>query len=414
MGFENAGSDEKQEAALEQDSSELHESLQHADAFESAVLEHEDSGESEELAVGSDAWIDDWRKKLRGKNRALPKDVHAFLFSEKTEPQDLSSNKERRKLVKHLRVLEAKEKRQDVMHALRQRLTAVSGGNGETFEDPEGLHVDYDPVADGFKSRGRRVTLGDVVADRVWGLRYRIDQEAPASLRKSLQKNAALAEAKDDLEAAFDDELGLLYSEFVNRHAWQENLLQNGPAAHTQTNRTDMNGLVAEHMAESLLMRIQYDHPELAIKLERSNLLEDKYLACDFKIIRTDASGAKRFGVQFTATKYQSVIKKKKEQISSEGKPKKRLKREYEFSRLARKPFDNRTVVNVASRAFEQAFRDWWSEGRPPGGPERFLPTEIRQELIAKLLRTSMSIPDDEVASLANEYGPNRIADTST
>lgn len=351
-------------------------------------------------------WVEYWQKRLIAETGKLPKAIESLLSLEKFSPDQIHDFQ----AYINLRSAAARfwwAKRR-VMKHLREELARIDQGTDVPEKNAGGMReVSYDEVAGVlFVSRdadGNPIPFSDadVAADRLWGIRYRASKNVPRELWRKIRKKSAIMGARLEIDDLVNQELAEVEKIGLPTSSWSPEFLEKNPQA----------GVVAERMAQSLLMRLGAAHPELGLGVEMSNAVEDAELKYDFKItVRKFRRGVavegkeggreehveakRRLGVQFTINN--SAVGKKERQISlareqlGEGK----------YSEYIRRAVDDIVLVVVPLREFSDVFRKWVQDGRPPGGPEQYLPLESRIELVQKTLQGRLDIPREELAAM--------------
>lgn len=280
----------------------------------------------------------------------------------------------------------------------------------EDVVDPEAEHVRtvswdaskqelYATSSDGVRGK---VTLGDVAADRAWGLTYRPDDSVPAELWRRIRRVSAIRGAQLETED--------LYNRLV---AEREGLnLPTSSWSLEQIAKEPKQGIVAERMIQTLLVRLQYDNPEFGVEVEASNAFEDDQLKYDFKVIfktkhrrgvavcdppdktrEIYVEEKRRLGLQFTVdTSRETLAHKAQQLVRARGEL--RVKHGAEY---VPNPPDDVVLVAVPMRNCSDAFLDWEDAGRPPGGPERFMSMADRLRPIQEVFRGRLAVSDAEL-----------------
>ena len=234
----------------------------------------------------------------------------------------------------------------------------------------------------------QKITLGDIMADYNWGVKYVPDISMPHKLWRKISKMIALKEARSRVEYVFNRELNDLESVGLPTSSYSVGFLER----HSQA------GAIAEKMAQTILSRIQYNSPESGIKVESSNALEDIELKYDFKIVLPEKKRGvavegdempreeyvkekRKLGIQFTIASKENLLEHKKHQIE-EARSKIGLEK---YRSLVKKPVDDIVLVSVPLKTYGECFKKWLEAGKPSGGPEQFLTEEERERLITAI-----------------------------
>ncbi len=250
------------------------------------------------------------------------------------------------------------------------------------FYDGENFFIKQDDAT-------QKITLGDIMADYSWGVKYNPDISTPHKLWRKIGKMIALKESRSRIEHIFNHELNDLESIGLPTSSWSVKFLEKHPGG----------GPIAERMAQTLISRIQYNSPELGIKVESSNALEDIELKYDFKVTLPEKKRGvaiegdelpreeyikekRKLGIQFTIDPREETRKKKERQIE-EAKSKIGIEK---YRNLIKKPVDDIVLVTVPLEMYKKYFQKWLEAGKPSGGPEQYLTKEEKQKLVSAII----------------------------
>ena len=169
--------------------------------------------------------------------------------------------------------------------------------------------------------------------------------------------------------------------------------------------KNHVDGIFAERMIINFLIRAQYNNPELKMRVEKSNALEDTILKYDFKIEIKKLLGValeskdfprekfikqKRLGVQFT------VGKSGKLKNIELGK-----KRLPEFANMLHRNVDDVVLVRIKELSnFVELYRRWRFDGKPSGGPEQYLSEEEKISIFKQAMKPLRDLSDGELKGL--------------
>ncbi len=230
----------------------------------------------------------------------------------------------------------------------------------------------------------------DVGPDLEWGVAYRPSPELSTLDWRKIRKQNAIAEARMSIEGIDNEELAR--SEQISlptttiSGAWIEQSYRKG-------NFTGLHGVISERMAKNALLRISKAQPEMGIRVENSNALEDAELKYDFKIrvavhnrgIATEPEGFSRedyiaekrmIGIQFAAGKGQGKGKQidlARSRLGEEG-----------MRELIKHPVEDIVLVKLNLSA-NTRYHQWITDEKPPGGPERYMDEAEISNLIERV-----------------------------
>jgi hypothetical protein len=334
------------------------------------------------------AWKEYWLPRLKEEADSLPGELSTIVGSGETQlsPEDVSTIKQY--VDARLRALSFNLVKRKEMNKLKEELRGID----ERDEmDPEEVisrrTVSYDEASGELyvqeHGERKRVTEGDIAADMIWGVKYRPDSYVPPAVWRRLRKFSAIKETRAKIENIWNRELSVREGVGLPTTSYTPEFVEENP----------QSGVVAERMIQGLLTKIQYDHPETDLRVEPSNALEDHELKYDFKIVfpqkvrgvaLQDEGGTregyvtekKRLGIQFTIDT--SKTDHKTRQIL---KAKQKLGQERFKSSVAR-PVGDIVLVSVQMNDVGTAFKKWLADGKPTGGPVRYLPKDQKREML--------------------------------
>lgn len=281
-----------------------------------------------------------------------------------------------------------------------------SEGRREVFYDQEHQQM-FIRVGDKVKP----VSVGDVVADYDWGIRYKIDQDLPPQLSRKMKKLIALTATRRGVEKIFNFEL--LKIEGVSQGAGENmdaDCIEEKLTRYKGERATEgsLGGVLAEKMVQGFLIRVQYNNSDLGIKVEAANALEDTELKYDFKILIPDKTRGvaiegndlprdqyvqqkREIGFQLTVSK---KVGKKRGQIRM---AKLDLQK---YNNLIKRPVDDIVLLSLPLKTYAEHFMKWFRAGKPSGGPEQFLTREEKIRIFKVATQNFLILTDAEIDKL--------------
>lgn len=262
----------------------------------------------------------------------------------------------------------------------------------------------------------RKVSLGDVVADYEWGIRYTPDVSVPRELWRKIRKVSDFMEAKNEIQKIYNQEL--LYSHAISSmptSALPLEFIENLDRG----KESGFAGIIAERLAKTLLTRIQYNFPELGLEVESSNAFEDSVLKYDFKVkfsnylrgVATYPEGSNRdeyirakqsVGIQFTVSRGASKeVSEKKKQVAYINEKLSSKKLQEEYNRYVKHLVDDVVLVAMPSSEYAVCFEKWLQNGKPSGGPEQYLPKIEKTRLLKLVSQGRLDLSDEEAERIA-------------
>ncbi len=237
------------------------------------------------------------------------------------------------------------------------------------------------------------ITEGDMLTDGMWGVSYRMD----ASVPRSVAKQYLVGSAKQQLYDLLDEQITVTEkASDVN----QGSGLDDAYAAmerRQEGEEEDPNGILAERMTQSFLLKLTYDH-DVPFEILRADAELDAEDKIDF-IVRIRGVHNRgvdvKVGVQFTTSVKQATIRKKEKQIEQVNK---RLGVEDNA------PVHDVVLVSIPIHETHELYDQWnTAKQRSPGGPDSLWSTETKRLVFEGVLqKLHHIIPEDEIASLWN------------
>lgn len=304
------------------------------------------------------------------------------------------------------------KKKQEIMDKLYERLReldviherARARPGAATFESvgEKGGKMVYAREEEGgvaYFLRGKKnagetsITRGEMLTDGMWGVSYRMD----ASVPRNVAKQYMIGSAKQQLYDLLDEQITLTEkASDVNQGSGLDNAYET-MQKRREGGEEDPNGILAERMTQSFLLKLSYDHnvPFEILHADAELDAEDKI---DF-IVRIRGIYNRgvdvRVGIQFTTSVKAATIRKKEKQIEQVNK---RLGAENNA------PVHDVVLVSIPIHETQRVY-DRWNEDkqRNPGGPDSLWSIETKRLVFEGVLqKLHHIIPEDEIVSLWN------------
>ncbi|MBI4991790.1 MAG: hypothetical protein HZB99_01060 [Candidatus Harrisonbacteria bacterium] len=370
-----------------------------------------------EMGVNKSGWPMYWAKRLMPEMGLLPEKVQKVLeyYNENKKFPDGGVNIFEDYIRGRVMVKRFELGKREEMAKLKQDLRDIDVEkeiSPEKAKDRRTVYFDESTqsfyIQDKYgKLEKRNISFGDLVGDYAWGIRYQPDKTVAHKVWRKVRKTLALYETREKISLIFNEELSKKYHiglpttaidlDFINK-------MLNHPK-----HKFLISGTLAERMITEFLTRVQYNNPQLGMRVEKANALEDVMLKYDLKVVVDKKRGIalesedmsrdkfvrnkKRVGVQFTI-KSHSTGKKEKDLRNAQGRvPHYRdvLKGRVDEVLLVKMP-----ILNT----FTNLYKTWIKRGKPSGGPEQYLSREQKLEIFKQATKGLVDLSEEELQKL--------------
>lgn len=347
-----------------------------------------------DLQHGQDqkGWLSYWKDRIA-------QDPLLFGGEREVSPKALG------KLLKHESWI---ARRAEAMYALAKRLSDIDEREDYPEEEQIGRQtILFDPetettYVEGSDGVRRAVSPDEIAIDLDWGNRYRPDESVPDRLWRKIRKRSDIAEARRAIGAIDNEELAQIEKLSLPTTAFTGEWI----AEHFEKGGSSFAGIVAERMAKNVLKRRTLRDPELDFTVEDSNAMEDAMLKYDFSVVRRNRRGIatapeglsreeyvdekRKLGVQFTTTARRNIVERKIHQIEEA----KAVANSERMQKYTKSRVEDIVLVSLKLNASAR-YQRWLDEGKPPGGPERYMDDAEIEDLISRVT-VGMPVSQDE------------------
>ncbi|HBK34645.1 hypothetical protein A2239_01245 [Candidatus Uhrbacteria bacterium RIFOXYA2_FULL_40_9] len=355
--------------------------LRHSLETYGKIIKRQDESETNEAPVQPE-------QKTESPDEELVKLQHTAEFHMEERAKAIQGKPEAQKTV-----FAFQQEKQKIMRELHATLQTIDHPETAAFHRTEGSRlVIYDQerkvylVGEEGKTL-QETTLGAIITDLDWGLRYDLD---PETVPRCTRKQFAIDAAKHHL-------MNLLDRQIIQDEMSRKGEKHGGVGTLTPLEERDLShelsavGWLAELMAHNFLKKLSLDG-DIPIRVSKADCYDDVANKIDFYIDRVDhRRGAQvdeekeeekaHFGIQFTL---QKSVGKKREQLA-------KIRKRIQKDRIA----DDIVLVKVpVSLHVSAAMRLWEERGKPSGGPEQFWPREVKEKMFRGLLQQMFSVEE--------------------
>jgi len=252
----------------------------------------------------------------------------------------------------------------------------------------------YDRRKKSFEVGGENVSMGDIVSSRRMGIDIELTESAEKSGdEKKISKLIQDKKMQDLLFGKLNKELAKNLSEktklqdMLKAKAYEQIYERSGM-------ESKQFGVIAEQIIIGVLEGMAIDRPDLGFSVLEANAYQDVQNKIDFIIstkqkrrgVGIDRNGItfeeKSIGIQFTTNtlkaehKADQILKAKEKGVE----------------------VDDIIYVDLDNKILQKAVKDWENKKKPAPGPWKFLPPEIRTQVVTNLFKGILS--EEQIKSL--------------
>ena len=298
------------------------------------------------------------------------------LFEEKEEWQNISEGGAKN-------MLAAQEKKQALMEDLQERFRAYDSNNCSEPLPSERVitYEDGNCYWENETHERVTVTLGELISDSEWsGLNngYYLD---PESVPRDIYRRYYLELTKQKLFELFDlqESMETYYDKNVPLEARWAAATAKGQIEKNRPDSTLPEGLRAEKMVKNLLWKAGFDC-DADFKIVPATHLDDYEKKIDFIVRRKkynrgvgveDIEEENIYGIQFTTSTNPNELKKKNRTIS-------KAKKQF----IEKGVIDDIVLVQIPLKTSEKVYKDWVTNGKPPGGPDKLWDDATKKKIL--------------------------------
>ncbi|MFA5070440.1 MAG: hypothetical protein WC528_04115 [Patescibacteria group bacterium] len=282
-------------------------------------------------------------------------------------------------------IYDIQKEKQKIMQALKEQLACLDNPEGRlerergertvSFDEAEGVFVYQDD-----RGRRQKATFGEIMTDMDWNVLYHLDKD---SAPRPMVKKYLVERAKAKLSALLD--LQIIKSESGSSvvHEKKQQAYRRIEMDRQSGAVKESWGLVSELIVKDFLKKLSLDK-DFPFKIKEADVFQDVEEKIDFIIhlekkkrgvnVETDEK-AKDIGIQFTVSP--EVAPHKEQQLQ---KARQDVKKQGER-------IDDIVLVVFPLKMASALQRQWRHEGRPAGGPDKFLYRQEAEKLFKELLQ---------------------------
>ena len=244
------------------------------------------------------------------------------------------------------------------------------------------------------------VTKGELLTDMRWGYRYFLD---PQTVDRNVRKRYLIEDAKHRLSQLLDRQITIDETSSADTDWMKQKAYQNREADIV----SEKTGHLAERMVQNFMTKLTIDH-DADFTVRPTDAFADVEEKIDFIVERRDLergvqvtadSHAKHVGVQFTTNTSEVARRKKQAQLRHSLQ---------HFEEIREKgtegvEIDDLVLVTMPSDEIRAAY-DQWIQDPKPGGPEKLLDDQTRQEVFSGVMKDILSPEeiDEQWSKVAN------------
>ena len=280
------------------------------------------------------------------------------------------------------------------MEKLHEALRNLDDGEPvEEFKD-ESRKVIYfkETTGEYFTEQGKVVTIGDVMSDYAWGIKYAPDGEMTEPAYRTLAKKILVNETRRELERIHNSELIHQRShrssaDSFNRQ-WPrfKEVFKGSDKEIVEKKLEEIIGWIIEVATRELLSRISLN-TNINLVVSRATVEEDADYKYDFKIrVKHHTRGVDVQSKNINSIGFQLKSRIKR---GSAGLGKQLIRSGTEVDEII--------TLNVPGKEFREVIKKWLNAGEPSGGPEQFLSRKLKIEILKAVTKNLTKISDEDI-----------------
>lgn len=318
--------------------------------FEGTLQTYRDISKSEQEG-GEDERIQhalDWNLDRYADAQETPRETQVQIYRIQKEKQRVM-----RGLKDAIRKLDNPEKRENQQEG--EKFVEFIDGKYQVKIDGEDLEL----------------SVGDIMTDGEWGLKYYLD---PDSVPRNIRKEYLIEKAKRKVQEMLDEQI---FQNETTRSSVNERLITAYHGASGRLEAERIHGFIAEKLVKNYLKKLMFDF-KVNYQIKHADIHQDVIEKIDFIIRKRNRDRGidvepyipqdKDVGIQFTL-KSGSNLRNKKRSLE------RHLREEVNESGV-----EDIVLVSVPID-FAKGYFKVWEQVQEPGGPERLIPLELKEQL---------------------------------
>lgn len=338
------------------------------------------------------------KKKQPISKEPLPKEEVARRKKQSKEAEEKNRKKKKQPQLQEL----AKQKNNKMKQLHNALINLDAGESVEEFIDETRRVVYFDDENQQYfvEESGERknIGIGDIVSDYAWGIKYFPDSRmADATAYRTLAKRVLVNETRRDIEKIHNSELIILRP----YRASADSFARIWPRVKEAFEKTG-TGVAKQQLIEKLLGDVEGWIIEVAVRELVSRLSLNTKL--DFVVSRATVEEDADYKYDFKVRVKRRLrgVDVQSKNISSAG-----FQLKSEFNRMGAglssrqtkkgvtKVVDEILTLKVPSKDFRKAVKKWFEVGEPSGGPEQFLPKDLKVAILKAVTEKLIDVPQE-------------------
>src|SRR3989344_4841694 len=232
------------------------------------------------------------------------------------------------------------------------------------------------------KKKEKEITLGELVTDGDWGIKYYLGETIPRIVKKEF----LLAKAKREILLLLNDQI--IINELSSPTDELKKKAYRGIESREENNLQP--GIIAERMVKNLIKKETIDK-DIDFRIIEADVYQDVEEKIDFIIKRKNRNrgvgvqASNVFGIQFTINTNEKVLERKKRQIR------------YAKYQARQEGIGDIILVNIPINDVMKVYNEW-QEKKSSGGPDKLWKIETKKKIFKNVLKGILS--EEEINQL--------------
>ncbi|OGI88070.1 hypothetical protein A2995_01850 [Candidatus Nomurabacteria bacterium RIFCSPLOWO2_01_FULL_33_24] len=278
-------------------------------------------------------------------------------------------------------IYEIQKKKEKIVRKFKLALKSLDDNKIEKLKQKEEeIMVDF--KGGKLITEEKEITLGELVTDGDWGIKYYLGETIPRIVKKEF----LLAKAKREILLLLNDQI--IINELSSPTDELKKKAYRGIESREENNLQP--GIIAERMVKNLIKKETIDK-DIDFRIIEADVYQDVEEKIDFIIKRKNKNrgvgvqASNVFGIQFTINTNEKVLERKKRQIR------------YAKYQARQEGIGDIILVNIPINDVMKVYNEW-QEKKSSGGPDKLWKIETKKKIFKNVLKGILS--EEEINQL--------------